>query len=110
MIRLLILGSALLLLAPTASAKPTVKCAVNLVTQHESLITFFWEVSITSDKHWDVCELTVSFQDSEGHEIYAVRERLRLEVGGSSFSGIEICDAKIWKRMKKYVATLDCVF
>lgn len=110
MIRLLILGSALLLLAPTASAKPTVKCDVNLVTQHESLITFSWEVAIASDKHWDVCELIISFQNSDGHEIYVVRERLKLEVGGSSFSGIEICDAEIWKRMKKYVATLDCVF
>jgi hypothetical protein len=110
MTRIWILGLALLLLASTATAKPTIMCDVKLVTQHESLVTFSWEASIASDKHWDVCELIISFQDSEGHEIHAVRERLKIEAGNSSFSGIEICDAKIWKRMKKYVATLDCVF
>ncbi|MGD2127543.1 MAG: hypothetical protein PVG99_15805 [Desulfobacteraceae bacterium] len=98
------------LLSPAAYAKPTVTCDVQRVGQHELLVTFSWHVTISTDKAWDACDLKISFQDQKGHEVYAVYDLLKLNVGTNTFSGYEICDKEIWKRIKKYVTTLDCIF
>lgn len=92
------------------SAKPKVSCEVKLLAQHEKLVTLGWEVTVQSDRAWDACDLTISFQDDKGREIHALRETLQLKAGSSTHSGHEICDASVWKRVKKYDVTLDCVF
>ena len=91
-------------------AKPTVKCDVIKVSEHQLLVTFEWRVSIFSDKVWDGCDLRISFQDNKGREIYFVKEILILKIGQNEFSGTDICNRDIWKRAVKYVTTLDCQF
>lgn len=93
-----------------AEAKPTVKCEVIKVSEHQLLVTFEWRVSIFSDKAWDGCDLRISFQDAKGQEIYFVKEVLKLKVGPNGFSGTDICDRDVWKKVVKYVTTLDCQF
>jgi hypothetical protein len=100
----------LLLISVGADAKPTVKCDVFKVSEHQLLVTFEWRVSIFSDKAWDGCDLRISFQDNKGQEIYFVKEILRLKVGQNEFSGTDICNRDVWKRAVKYVTTLDCQF
>ncbi|MFC1579599.1 hypothetical protein ACFL4N_01660 [Thermodesulfobacteriota bacterium] len=91
-------------------AKPVVECEVKKVVQHKLLVTFAWKAKITSDKGWDACDLSISFLDGKGREVYEIRERLNLKVGDNTFEGNEICDSAIWQRMRKYITTLDCVF
>jgi hypothetical protein len=100
----------LLVLTPPASAKPKVTCDVKVVSQHERLVTIAWEVKVQSERSWDACDLTISFQDRQGREIHVFRQTLSLKQGSSTFSGHDICEAPLWKRVKRYVATLDCVF
>jgi len=94
----------------SVDAKPTVKCDVFKVSEHQMLVTFEWRVSIYSDKAWDGCDLRISFQDSKGQEIYFVKEILKLKVGQNEFSGTDICNRDIWKRAVKRLTTLDCQF
>jgi hypothetical protein len=101
---------ALFLISSLAEAKPTVKCDVIKVSEHQLLVTFEWRVSIFSDKAWDGCDLRISFQDNRGQEIYFVKEILKLKVGQNEFSGTDICNRDVWKRAVKYVTTLDCQF
>lgn len=104
---LLFLG---ILVSGGAEAKPTVKCEVIKVSEHPLLITFEWRVSIFSDRAREGCDLRISFQDAKGQEIYFVKEVLKLQVGPNGFSGTEICDRDVWKKVVKYVTTLDCQF
>jgi hypothetical protein len=101
---------ALILIATLTEAKPTVKFNVTSVSEHQTLVTFEWRVSIFSDKTWDGCDLRISFQDSKGQEIFFVKEILKLKTGHNEFSGMDICSRDIWKRTVKRVATLDCQF
>jgi len=98
------------LISGGAEAKPTVKCEVMKVSEHQLLVTFEWRVSIFSDKAWDGCDLRISFQDPGGQEIYYVKEILKLKVGPNEFSGTDICERDVWKKVVKYVTTLDCQF
>jgi len=107
---LLLALSALFLVSSFADAKPTVKCDVFKVSEHQLLVTFEWRVSIFSDKAWDGCDLRISFQDHKGQEVYFVKEVLKLKVGQNEFSGTDICNRDVWKRVLKYVTTLDCQF
>ncbi|HEX9910799.1 MAG TPA: hypothetical protein VGA86_07940 [Desulfatiglandales bacterium] len=107
---LLLALSALFLVSSFADAKPTVKCDVFKVSEHQLLVTFEWRVSIFSDKAWDGCDLRISFQDHKGQEVYFVKEVLKLKVGQNEFSGTDICNRDLWKRVLKYVTTLDCQF
>jgi hypothetical protein len=91
-------------------AKPVIECEVKKVVQHKLLVTFAWKASITSDKGWDACDLSISFLDGKGKEVYVVRERVKLKAGKNTFEGNEICGSNIWQRMRKYLTTLDCVF
>ena len=100
----------LFLLAPQLQAKPKVVCEIKKVAQHKLLVTFAWKATITSDKAWDACEMSISFVDGKGKEVYIVRETLKLKVGSNTFDGNEICDRDIWQRMRKYITSLDCVF
>jgi hypothetical protein len=102
--------SVLFVFSSWVDAKPTVKCNVVKVSEHQLLVTFEWRVSIYSDKVWDGCDLRISFQDSKGQEIYFVKEILKLKMGQNEFSGTDICNRDIWKRAVKYVTTLDCQF
>ena len=99
-----------LLFAPSAHGKPKIACEVKKVAQHKLLVTFAWKANITSDKAWDACDLSISFLDAKGSEVYVVRERLNLKVGENAFEGSGICDRAIWQRIRKYITTLDCVF
>jgi len=99
----------LLVISPL-HAKPKITYEIKEVAKHQMLVTFSWHVDIQSDKAWDGCDLKISFRDSKGDELYAVKETIGLKVGQNSFSGTEICSASIWKRVAKYVTTLDCVF
>jgi len=99
-----------LVLAPPAHAKPRISCEVQKVAQHKLLVTFAWKANITSDKGWDACDLSISFLDAKGSEVYVVRERLSIKVGENAFEGSGICDRAIWERIRKYITTLDCVF
>lgn len=101
---------ALVLIASPISAKPKVICDVKVLSQHEKLVTLGWEITVQSDRAWDACDLIISFQDETGREIHALRETLQLKAGTSAFSGHDICDALVWKRVKKYAGTFDCVF
>jgi hypothetical protein len=101
---------ALFLISSLADAKPTVKCDVVKVSEHQLLVTFEWRVSIFSDKAWDGCDLRISFQDNKGQEIFFVKEILKLKTGQNEFSGADICSKDVWKRTIKYVTTLDCQF
>jgi hypothetical protein len=108
-----VLISWILFLSSPASpvlAGPKVSCEVSIVSQHTALVTFTWNVKVASEKAWDACDLIISFQNDKGQEIYSVRQTIGVRIGQSSFSGTEICDSDVWKRMKKYVAVLDCVF
>jgi len=107
---LLLVLSALFLIATMTDAKPTVKCDVFKVSEHQILVTFGWRVSIFSDKAWDGCDLRISFQDDKAREVYFVKEILKLKVGQNEFSGTDICNRDVWKRAVKYVTTLDCQF
>ncbi len=100
----------LLLISAGVDAKPTVKCDVSKVSEHQLLVTFEWRVSIFSDKAWDGCDLRISFQDNKGQEVYFVKEILKLKVGQNEFSGTDICNRDVWKRVVKYVTSLDCQF
>lgn len=91
-------------------AKPTVKCDVFKVSEHQLLVTFGWRVSIFSEKARDGCDFRISFQDNKGQEILYVKEILKLKTGQNEFSGSDICSLEIWKRAAKYVTTLDCQF
>jgi hypothetical protein len=102
--------SALFLISSLGDAKPTVKCDVFKVSEHQLLVTFEWRVSIFSDKAWDGCDLRISFQDNKGQEVYFVKEILKLKVGQNEFSGSDICNRDVWKRVAKYLTTLDCQF
>jgi len=106
----LMLLCVLLLLAPSAHAKPKITCEVQKVAQHSLLVTFAWKARITSDKAWDACDLSISFLDAKGGEVYIIRERLKLKVGENDFEGHGICETAIWQRIRKYITTLDCVF
>jgi hypothetical protein len=102
--------SVLFVFSSWVGAKPTVKCDVFKVSEHQLLVTFEWRVSIYSDKAWDGCDLRISFEDSKGQEIYFVKEILKLKVGQNEFSGMDICNRDIWKRAVKRLTTLDCQF
>ena len=91
-------------------AKPKITYEIKEIAKHQMLVTFSWQVNIQSDKAWDGCDLKISFRDSKGEEVYAVKETIALKVGQNSFSGTEICPTDVWKRVVKYVTTLDCVF
>jgi hypothetical protein len=106
----LLTGLCFFLLTLPLQAKPVVECEVEKVAQHKLLVTFAWKATITSDKGWDACDLSISFLDGKGREVYRIQERLNLKVGKNSFEGDEICDSAIWQRMRKYITTLDCVF
>ena len=99
-----------LLISVGADAKPIVKCDIKEVSKHPLLVTLEWRVSIFSDKAWDGCDLRISFQDNKGQEVYFVKEILKLKVGQNEFSGEDICNRDVWKRVAKYVTTLDCQF
>jgi 3',5'-cyclic AMP phosphodiesterase CpdA len=96
--------------ASTLNAKPKVTCEVKVVANHPALVTFTWDVRVESDRSWDACDLIISFEDEKGREIYSLRETHSIGTGSSHFSGHEVCDAEIWKRVRKYVTTFDCVF
>lgn len=98
------------LTASALNAKPKVSCDVKVVAQHPGLVTFTWDVRVESDRSWDACDLIISFEDEKGREIHSLRETLSIKTGSSRFSGHDVCDAVIWKRIRKYVATFDCVF
>lgn len=91
-------------------AKPKVTCEIEEVSKHDMLVTFSWKVGIQSDKTWEGCDLKISFRDGRGDEIYVVKETIALKIGQNAFSGAEICASATWKRVAKYVTTLDCVF
>jgi len=101
---------AVFLVASPSWAKPKVTCAVKKVSQHQKLVTFIWEVTVVSDKKWDVCDLRISFLDKGGQELYVVSERMKVPEGKHSFSGHDICERDIWNRISKYLTTFDCVF
>ena len=101
----------LIILTPVAvSAKITAKCTIEKITQHKLLVTFSWEVTVYSDKNWDACDLTISFHDIRGHEIHSISERIELKTGKNIFEGHEIVHTDVWERIRKHVATIDCVF
>ena len=91
-------------------AKPKVTCTVKRVSQHEKLVTFVWEVTVVSEKEWEVCDLRISFLDGKGQELYAVSDRMKIRQGRQSFSGYDICERNLWSRISKYLTTFDCVF
>jgi hypothetical protein len=107
---LFLVGIACLWTVSPVHAKPKVECEIKKIAEHSLLVTFSWQVSVNSDKAWDACDLKISFRDSKGLEIYTLKETIALKVGQNAFSGTEICHADIWKRVVKYVTTLDCVF
>ena len=110
--RLIIIASLLILLitATSANAKLVVKCEVNEVSTHELLVTLSWKVAVQSDKNWDACDLVISFLDDGGKEIFVINETKKVRAGSNSFSGSEICDSQIWNRVRKYIASFDCIF
>ena len=99
----------LVMIAPL-QAKPKVTYEIKEVAKHERLVTFSWHVTIQSDKTWDGCDLKISFRDSNGEEVYTVKETIALKIGQNIFSGTEICPTDVWERVVKSVTTLDCVF
>lgn len=99
------------LLVSSLHATPKVDLPeIKEIARHQSLVTFSWYVTIHSDKVRDGCDLRISFRDSKGEELYFVRETIALKLGKSIFSGTEVCNLESWKRVVKYVTTLDCVF
>ena len=90
--------------------QPVVKCDVKKVAQHDLLVTFSWYVTVHTIEPQQACDLTISFRDRKGREIYKVSEMLRLKPGTNTFEGSEICDSAVWKRITEYVTKLDCVF
>jgi hypothetical protein len=107
---LLLALATLLLFSISADAKPTVKCNVIKISEHQLLVTFQWRVSVFSDKAWDGCDLRISFRDDKDRELYLVHEVLKLKVGQNEFSGTDICHRDVWKQAVKYLTTLDCQF
>jgi hypothetical protein len=107
---LLLTLAALLLVLSLADAKPTVKCDVIKISEHQLLVTFEWRVSIYSDKAWDGCDLRISFRDGKDREIYLVHEVLKLKTGQNEFSGTDICHKDVWNGAVKRVTTLNCQF
>ena len=99
-----------LLIASLAGAKLNVEYDIKEVARHKSLITLSWNITVDSDKNWDACDLIISFRDSNGKEIYAIAEQLKLKIGPNSFTGHEICDISVWMCTKQFTAELDCVF
>lgn len=93
-----------------ASAKLNVKCEVEEISSHELLVTLGWNVTVQSDKSWDACDLVISFLDEGGREIFVIRETKKIKAGSNSFSGSDICESQVWKRVRKYVASFDCIF
>ena len=91
-------------------AEPKVKCEISKVSQHPLLVNFSWRVSIYSDKSWDGCDLKISFRDKSGKEIHLIQEVLKLRIGNNDYSGTDICSPDTWKKIEKYVTTLDCLF
>jgi hypothetical protein len=108
--RVLLISLTLSLHPFALEAKPKVACEVKLLARHPSIVTFTWEVRVESDRPWDACDLVISFEDERGMELHSLRETLSVKAGRSTFSGHDICDAGVWDRIVKYVATFDCVF
>jgi len=94
----------------TAQAKPRVTCRIKEVKRHQMLVTYEWTLQIDSDKTWDVCEMTIIFLDRKKKELFRIQENLKLKIGRNDFKGNDICDHDTWKRIDKYVTTLDCIF
>lgn len=92
------------------NAKPKVTCEVKVVARHPSLVTFTWDVRVESERAWDACDLIISFEDEKGREVHSLRETLSIKAGRSTFSGHDVCDSDVWKRITRYVTTFDCVF
>ncbi|MBN2059287.1 MAG: hypothetical protein JW882_02620 [Deltaproteobacteria bacterium] len=99
-----------MIIAPFANAKLDVKCEITEISTHELLVTLGWKVTVQSDKSWDACDLVISFLDDKGEELFVIRETRKVKAGNNSFSGSEICDSRIWKRVRKYVTSFDCIF
>lgn len=101
---------AFLLASSPLGAQPKVKCEINKISQHQLLVNFSWKVTVYSNKAWDGCDLKISFRDKAGKEIHLIRDVLKLKVGNNEYSGSDICDTDTWKRIDKYVTSLDCLF
>lgn len=99
-----------LLLASATLAKLSVRCDVKEVARHKQLVTLEWKVTVKSDKTWDACDLNISFQDADGAELFAIKETKKVQTGSNAFDGHKIHDLEQWDRVKKYVATFDCIF
>ena len=100
----------LLLFFSNAQAKPRVTCEIREVRRHHMLVTYEWQVRIDSSRKWDACGMTISFLDRKGNELFNIRQDVKLAVGRNEFKGGDICDKATWKRIDKYVTTLDCIF
>ena len=98
------------LLIPITSAKLTVKYSVNEISRHALMATLVWTLTVQSDKNYEACDMIISFKDKNGKDIYIIEERLRIKIGSHSYSGHEICSLKIWDRVEKQVASLNCLF
>lgn len=96
--------------APSVQGEPKVACHIEKVMEHRLLVTFSWTLRVDTDKARDACDLTISFRDDKGREIYAVHDLLKMKAGANTFTGTEICGSEVWKNMSSYRTTLDCVF
>ena len=82
----------LFLFIPGLCAEPVVECRIQKISNRTHVVSFSWEVSVYSEKKWEVCDLAISFLDENGDEIHIVHDRLKLNIGNNSFKGIEICE------------------
>jgi hypothetical protein len=68
------------------------------------------KVTVHSDKDWQACDVTVSFRDKKGNEIFHIKETIALRTGDNAIPGYEICSSEIWDGIQELMTTVDCIF
>jgi hypothetical protein len=108
--RFLVGGLILVFIAAPLYGEPKAQCQIREISQHETLVTFSWELSAYSERKHKACIVSISFRDGEGRELFCVTQTLDFKQGNNAFEGLEVCQRRDWERVKKYVTEINCMF
>ena len=106
----LIGGLILVFIAAPLYGGPKAQCHIRVISQHESLVSFSWELTAYSERRHRACVVLISFRDGDGKELFAVTETLDFKQGTNTFEGVDVCQREDWEGVRKYVTEINCMF
>jgi hypothetical protein len=106
----LVSGLILAFIVTPLYGEPKTQCHIREISQHDTLVTFSWELSVYSERRHKACVVMISFRDGEGEELFAITETLDFKQGTNAFEGLEVCQREDWEQVKKYVTEVNCMF